>query len=326
VPTGFVFGTTFSWTRVHVAGINPANGSGTGVVDEVLTDSLLTPISTSYVFTLVANGCTHVQSITVTVDPTPPVGIITTAPPHELCTNTMYQNFGAASLPPTGQDFHWAAQNATVWATGAHGQYALVNFDKPGTAVVTLISNLTGSRCANNNTYTVTVGSGVSDAPQVYYFNGELICMQADEDSYQWGFDDDVTLDSTLIEGAKNPDYFISGADFTRRHYWVITRRGDCMQKSYYNAPTGIKDLNADAAEVKLYPNPANELVNIEISASATGNFEVEVYNMMGQNVRIATMSDHKATVNIAGLPSGAYLVNCVRDGVKVATQRFIKN
>jgi hypothetical protein len=326
VPTGFVFGTTFTWTRAHVAGITPATKSGNGTIDEVLTDSALIPINTSYVFTLTANGCTHIESIAVVVNPVPPVAAITTYPPANLCSNTMYQNFGAAGLPPAGQNYHWTAQNATVWATGAHGQYALVNFNTPGTATVTLVSNLSAFTCVTNNTYTVNVGTGVSDAPQVVYFTGQLICLQTDEDSYQWGYDDGITLDSTLLVGENNPNYFVTDPNVTGRYYWVITKRGDCMQKSYYRVPTGITNINSEVAEMKVYPNPTSEMVNVEINTTQEGNYEVRVLNLLGQNLEVAPMANHKASINVARLASGIYLVDCYRNGVKVATQRFIKN
>lgn len=328
MPTGFVYGTTFAWSRPHIAGITPATGSGIGNIDEVLTDSLLLPLATLYTYTLTANGCFHSQIITLAVNPTPPLLQITTHPlSPAFCTNTMYQNFGTSSVPPAGQVYHWTAVNATVWATGAGGQYCLVNFNNPGSAVITLKSNVAGISCITNSSYSATVGAtgAVSDKPQVVYFDGQLICLQSDEDSYQWGFDDDVTLDSTILAGEINPNYFITALDM-HRLYWVITMRGDCMQKSYYNAPTGITNVNADQTSVKVYPNPANDYINVEISTTVVGNYEVEVLNILGQKLNKTPVTDHKAMIDVKGLPAGYYLVDCYRNGVKIAAQRFIKN
>ncbi len=327
VPGGFVSGTTFAWTRTGVAGILPASGSGTGTIDEVLTDTALVPLHTSYTYVLTANGCSHVQVITLTVNPTPPVLPITTHSPSSLCSNTLFQNFGTSSLPPAGQQYHWDATNATVWATGTGGQYCLVSFDHAGESVITLKSNVAGVGCIRNNSYTVNVGAGVSDMPQVVYFNGQFICLQTDEDSYQWGFDDAHTLDSSLVEGERNPNYFINAPDLINRYYWVITKRGDCMQKTYYNVPTGITTVNTGGtAEVRLYPNPASEYVNVDIITSAEGDYKVEVMNIMGQKLNSVVAENHKARIDVASLPSGTYLVECYRNGVKINAQRFIKN
>src|SRR6202012_4021320 len=69
IPTNYVDGTTYTWTRAHVAGIAPATGSGTGNIHEVLVDSTLAPKTVTYVFTMTANGCPNKESITVIVNP-----------------------------------------------------------------------------------------------------------------------------------------------------------------------------------------------------------------------------------------------------------------
>ncbi len=326
VPTGYVTGSTFVWNRSAATGIKPTSGAGAGTIDEVLTDTALVPLPTSYKFTLSANGCSHIQYLMVTVNPTPPMLSISTHSPGSLCSNTLYQNFGTDALPPAGQHYSWSATNATVWATGTGGQYSLISFKNPGHAVVSLNSNITGFSCIQNNTFDVTVGTGVSGNPQVVFHAGQLICLKADEDSYQWGFDDAHTLDSTIITGENNPNYFISGADFVNRYYWVITRNGDCMQKSYYNVPLGITNVNNETADIKVYPNPASDMVNVVINTSLDGKYEIAVMNLLGQVVRTETAADHKASMDVNSLPAGTYLVVCTRDGVKIGAQKFIKN
>lgn len=327
VPTGYTFGTTFTWTRDSVASITPAKGLGSGTVNEVLVNGTLSPKTTAYKFILTANGCTNVQYVTVTVNPAPAAPIITTFPPSALCGNTMYQNFGASMMPPAGQEFEWSATNATVWATGQGGQYALVNFTQPGESWVTVKSNVTGFSCTTPMSYKVTVGTTNSDVMKVVYFDGQLVCLDPNQDSYQWGFDDGITLDSTLVAGEKNPNYFISGADFTHRHYWVITRHGDCIQKTYYNAPLGIADMNtAELGSIRLYPNPASNLVNVDINTTLQGAYELDVVNLLGQQMHKEVVNGQRATINVAEYAAGIYLVDCYQNGVKIATQRFIKN
>lgn len=324
---GYVYGTTYTWTRANVAGITPATGTGSGnTIDEVLTNGGLTQLITYYKINLKANNCPNTQYVKVTVNPAPPVVPITTFPPSSLCSKTMYQNFGASMVPPAGQNYHWEATNAIVWATGADKQYCLVNFSTPGVAVVTLKSNVSGISCITNSSYVVNVGAAVSDDPKVVYFEGQFICLQNNEDSYQWGFDDGISLDSTIIAGENNPNYFISAPDLAHRHYWVITKHGDCMQKSYYNPPLGISEINTASASLKLYPNPASDVVNVSINSTFEGNYEIDVINLLGQKLDHVTASDRKAKINVGAYPAGVYLVDCYLNGVKVDAQRFIKN
>jgi hypothetical protein len=327
VPTGYVSGSTFTWSRALAPGIrNPAASSTAGLIDEVLVDTTLTPKVTAYRYTTTAYGCSHVQYLIVTVNPTPAALAITTAPPSTLCASTMYQNFGVASMPPVGQEYKWSATNAIVWATGERGQYALVSFPQPGEAWVMVNANVAGFNCIATNKYKVDVVTSISDEMQVVYFDGQLICLNPNQDSYQWGFDDGTTLEPTTLVGEMNPNYFISGPDFTHRHYWVKTKRGDCIQKTYYNVPLDITNVNEVAASMKLYPNPANSMLNIEISTSLNGAYELDVVNLLGQHMYKTTATGQKTTIDVASLTPGIYLVDCYQNGVKIATQKFIKN
>ena len=105
-----------------------------------------------------------------------------------------------------------------------------------------------------------------------------------------------------------------------------MTNHNGCLQKTYYNVPTGITNLNTDFAGIKVYPNPAKDVINIELNAVISGNMEVEIMNLLGQRLDRTSVNDNRTTVNISSLPSGCYLVNCYNEGIKVATAKFIKN
>ena len=98
------------------------------------------------------------------------------------------------------------------------------------------------------------------------------------------------------------------------------------MQKSYYNVPLGVSDLNSKNVAVKVFPNPASSIVNIEVGGIFTGDMLMEVTNMVGQKVASASTTDHKAQIDISSIATGWYIVDCYNDGVKVGTSKFIKN
>jgi hypothetical protein len=320
----------YKWTRASVTGITNGAGSGTtAIINETLTSSLTGTVAATYTYTLtIANSsCSNTQNVRVMVFPAPSSTAISLAPSSHLCSGTMFQNFGAAGAPVTGGHYSWAATNAQVWATGDNGQYALVNFNNPGNAVVTLYTNAPGTNCASPASYSVTVTSSVSDNPTVIYYNGQLICLQNNEDSYQWGYDDAITLEPTTIAGEVNATYIVNGIDPVYRYYWVMTKHGDCTQKSYYNAPTGVTNVNtAMDAGLNVFPNPASNNINIEINPAITGNVAVEIINIVGQKITSAQMQNHFARIDVSSLPAGGYIVNCLRDGVKIGTAKFIKN
>ncbi len=331
VPTSYTPGALYTWNRPSVSNISPLTNfapTGNGIINETLWNGTLAPIVVDYVYRLAINACTNLytQTVKVTVNPTPNIPQIITTSPSSVCAGTMFQNFGAA-FPSDKIHYEWSATNAEVYATGSNNQYALVNFHTPGTSTVFITSNVNGYGCKISNSYTVNVSTSTAQPVEVIYFNGQFICLKnGDNVKYQWGYDDASTLDSTIVSGEINQHYNLSSPDFSTKRYWVIVNEGDgCNQKAYYNRPTGIDDVNAMAA-VNVYPNPANDVVNVEINAAIGGKVQVEVLNLLGQKLSVQSDVDRKTSINVANLPAGVYLIDCYMNGTKIATNRFVKN
>jgi len=327
-PSSYTPGVSFNWSRAAVAGISNASGSGTNNIGETLNDSVNYPVTAVYVYTItVGAGCTHKEYLDLLVNPTPGAGEISIYPPSYLCSGTYFQNFGAASAPGAGVNYTWSASNAFIWAEGENKQNCLVSFSHPGTAVISLNTTSGTTRCTSNSTYTVYVGTAISDDPVVIYYRGQFICLAGNEDNYQWGYDDATTLDSTAISGEINASYFNSNPDFAHLYYWVMTKKGDCIQKSYYNAPLAITNVNqGSGVDMKVYPNPASSNINVQINADVTGDVQLEIVNIVGQKVAGEPMNGHNVNIDVNGLPAGCYLISCYRDGVKIANSKFVKN
>ena len=326
-PGSATTGTTFTWHRNVITGISNAAGTGSGDINDTLINTLTTAVFPVYNYTMHYDGCTYSQNLTLKVNPAVTVPVITTMSPDALCSAVMYQNFGASVPPATGFTYDWTAENAVVWATGNTRQYSLVNFTTPNTtAVVTLTALSPTTQCFSQASYSVAVGSSVAADPQVIYSFGQFICLQNDEDSYQWGYDDLSTLDSTLLPGEVNQNYINASPDPTKA-YWVMVTHNGCMQKAYQTAPTAVTNVNNTATDVKIYPNPANDVINVDINTTVTGgDKEVEVLNLLGQRLYTVPVVNNRAQVNVSGLPGGTYLINCYRDGVRIQSAKFIKN
>ncbi len=303
-----------NWTSSNAASV--ADGIVTGV----------TAGADTIIYT-VSNVCgTDTATSIVTVFLAPSAPVISTQSPPTVCSGTNYQNFGAATLPSAGTTYSWSAANAAVWAQGAAHQYALVNFDEPGTAVVTLSATIPGVSCSSQSTFTVTVGNSVSTTPEVVFFNNHFVCTPANEDSYQWGYDNIITLDSTILVGEINQDYLNESPDVAHKFYWVMTSLNGCSQKTYYITPAAITNVNNDAIDITVYPNPANNHINLEISSAVNGPVQVEVANMLGQKIAVIQTLNNKASIDVVAYPDGAYFVTCYRNGIKIGSARFIKN
>ncbi|MCF6130080.1 T9SS type A sorting domain-containing protein [Flavobacterium sp. AS60] len=85
------------------------------------------------------------------------------------------------------------------------------------------------------------------------------------------------------------------------------------------NTTLGTEDF--EASNVRLYPNPATNVLNIE---SAMTIEKVSVFNLLGQEVISQTPKSGLVTLDIASLQVGVYVVKTSING-NVSSTRFIK-
>lgn len=325
-PVSYTPLSQFAWSRAATAGITPDTAAGEGSIQDTLTHSSSDAMTVVYDYALSIYGCVNMQQVTVTVNPAPPVPTISTKPDSALCNGATFISFGAETPAADGFTYSWGATGATLHATGGSTQYALVSFNTPGTAVVTLTSHNATTTCTSKTSFDVTVGGGLAQTPEIIYFDGQFICKQNEQTNYQWGYDDAATLEPTALDGETNQNYFNQYPEWSNKYYWVITSRNGCSQKTYYNRPTGVADVNRADVSMNVFPNPASSVINVEVSSFVTGEIYMNVYNMVGQQLQHVQAQNNKAQISIADLPAGAYIVDCYSDGIKVAAARFIKN
>ena len=73
---------------------------------------------------------------------------------------------------------------------------------------------------------------------------------------------------------------------------------------------------------ISVYPNPANNLLNIGIGPSVTDARSVEVYNVIGEKIfeRKLGGSEPLITIDASGFANGNYLLRLLRDGSQLTT------
>lgn len=84
------------------------------------------------------------------------------------------------------------------------------------------------------------------------------------------------------------------------------------------NSTASIVENNIEG--LKVYPNPATELVNIVSNEIGTKN--ITIFNMLGKKV-LETSTEE--TVNVSTLTSGVYIMNINQDGKKASRKLVIK-
>jgi hypothetical protein len=89
----------------------------------------------------------------------------------------------------------------------------------------------------------------------------------------------------------------------------------------YLHKNTTLETTVFESSKVKLYPNPATNVLNIESTSTIE---KVSVYNLLGQEVISITPNSDLVTLDVASLQLGVYVVKTSIDG-NISSTRFIK-
>ena len=318
-------GATDIWYRHSTPGITPATSSGSGAISEVLYSNDLVADTAIYTYVITYSGCRDTQLVRLTVEPVPNAYNITSTPALQLCNNTYYQQFAAATPPPSGIIYAWSAVNATIWSQSPDKQICVVNFYNTGNASVILSSAFSGLACSSTDTAKLVITPTTASDVKVNYDNYNFVSLLYLADSYQWGYDDVHTLVSTVLAGEINQNYYNRNPDFVHNYYWVKTTKNGCDQKSYYNAPTAVENINSnDATSIKLYPNPASSTLSVEISGTQVSDTWIGVCDMSGKMVK-KWLYEGTDPTNISELPDGFYLLGVIKDDKISSIVKFVK-
>jgi hypothetical protein len=88
----------------------------------------------------------------------------------------------------------------------------------------------------------------------------------------------------------------------------------------------GIKQNPSFLKNINVYPNPANDHVNIEIVTliGEEVNYICSITNVLGQELLKINISNQTTTLNIADLKSGIYFFNIKQNNKVVAVKKVV--
>ncbi|MEI8097830.1 MAG: PKD-like domain-containing protein [Sediminibacterium sp.] len=158
-PTSATAGTSFAWSRAAVNGISNTAATGTGTINELLTNTSASSVVVNYIFTLTANGCTNTQTVPVTVKPSPVLSNIATAFSNCSGSAFLYTPLSAT----TGTSFTWSRaavagiSNAAVQGTSLGTINEVLTNTTANPVLVNYDYIEIANGCTNYQTITVTV-------------------------------------------------------------------------------------------------------------------------------------------------------------------------
>ena len=159
---------------------------------------------------------------------------------------------------------------------------------------------------------------------------------------YRWGRTLKSNLDETIFDTEHGQEFLFrkgigsfSVVDTQTYFYWVevkLTLDG-CERRIYLegNEPFGhkkpLEEIASNISEVKVYPNPVQNDLNVELIGSMNDDhYTIDIYDVTGNTLQRINMTSNKITIPVQNLPSGYYLVHCRKNGIRFATEKFIKN
>ncbi|WP_306641270.1 T9SS type A sorting domain-containing protein [Sanyastnella coralliicola] len=137
----------------------------------------------------------------------------------------------------------------------------------------------------------------------IVFDNGDsTLTVAGGFDSYTWFFNGlEVTgQEGPVLENAVPGNYGVT----------ITTSYGCEVSAEVFTVPVSVIDL--DMAKIKVWPNPAQDVLNLEVPA---GIWDVQVFDNQGRVVRNAQINSTGLSVfNVSDLSDGHYLVRLAQD------------
>lgn len=113
-------------------------------------------------------------------------------------------------------------------------------------------------------------------------------------------------------------------------HNYYRLKQVDLDKKSSYHAKVIDLIRAENNSLVRLYPNPANDVLHIQWNASKVAQVELKVLDMSGRTLQVTAIQSERGTqfasISLEGLPAGIYSLQLIENGSTRFTGRFTKN
>lgn len=179
--------------------------------------------------------------------------------------------------------------------------------------------------------------------------SGESILIYNDlvtNNYYVWGISfcrGSLRIDSILGEGISNIFYYGKGnsddllpnLNKNNTYLWCKSysdelKRG-CSKLRYLNGPPNLPCNNSTnnintLDDIKLFPNPSTDIVNIDMGEIQFKTIEFELVNSTGQTSKIipSKISDKQFQLDLTKMPKGMYFISIKVDQRNIGIKKFV--
>lgn len=88
-------------------------------------------------------------------------------------------------------------------------------------------------------------------------------------------------------------------------------------------SPSAALEINDGSDEVKVYPNPASEMLQIDSGKNSLNNLNLNIFNLDGKIILTQVISRSKQKIDIKKLDQGLYIYELKNGGLSVSSGKF---
>lgn len=139
-------------------------------------------------------------------------------------------------------------------------------------------------------------------------------------------------MDTIEIEAHPNPGYVFAGwSDGNHSNPRQVVVTATTTYIANFQQSSGIENPAAQTSTINVYPNPASDVVYIEIQnpGQSRRSYEVAIIDLSGRTCQTTIVDGNSDSVNsirlnISDLPQGSYFVRIQAEGVNIV-RKFVK-
>ncbi len=103
----------------------------------------------------------------------------------------------------------------------------------------------------------------------------------------------------------------------------MVTKTKTKSNQSNDKIALGINGYSLNSA-IKIYPNPASDILNIDLNALDKTETVVEIKNMLGQTVYETKSLNQHLVVNTSSISNGVYMVHIVQNNKTISVKKIV--
>ena len=284
--------TTYSWMP---------NSSTSGTTTATPT------VSTTYTVSGTTAGCTNTRTLNVTVNNVPTLTVTANPASGVLCTTGATATLTAAGTSTAYVWGHGPTTASTSVAPSATTVYSVTGTNSCGVKTVT-----TSITVATTPTITATPVSTLICVNNPAVLNASATAGV----TYSWSTGSSAT--SVTVTPNQTTTYTVTATNACgTATATVVQNVSPCV---------GIEEI-ANAGDISIYPNPANDYVSISVPATvASANTKLEVTDALGKLVIEETISREVTTLRLTGLKDGVYFFKVITNNQPVKVGKVVKH